>query len=167
MLSYCPDTGELRWLEQRWTDSRGRPRAFSRGGQKAGCLRRDGKVVVSIGGRLYLASRVIWKLVHGEEPICIDHINGNPADNRLCNLRNVTQQENNRNLAARRCTSGHAGVSYRADRRAWRAYVSDSGARIHLGYFKTKDEAVAARLKAQQELGYTERHGKPRAEVSA
>jgi len=50
-----------------------------------------------LDGKLYLAHRIIWKLVHDEEPDVIDHINRDRTDNRLRNLRNVTQAANLQN----------------------------------------------------------------------
>ena len=124
LLSYDPESGLLTWRKREWVDSRGRSRAFKFGGKVAGSVRSDGKAVVGIHGALHLAHRVIWKMVHGEEPDCVDHINGDCSDNRLENLRNVSQAENNRNVARRSDnTSGVGGVSYQADRRAWRAYL--------------------------------------------
>jgi len=47
-----------------------------------------------VDGVTYFAHRIIWKMVHGEDPLIVDHINRDPSDNRIENLRNVTQREN-------------------------------------------------------------------------
>lgn len=156
VLIYTPETGELVWRRREWIDKRGRRKAFKFGGKPAGHLRDDGKYVIGVGRSLHLSHRVIWKMVHGEDPDCVDHINGDCSDNRLENLRNVSQAENNKNIARRSDnTSGVGGVSYRADRRAWRAYLKGKT----IGSFKTKQEAIEARLNAQRKAGFTERHG--------
>ena len=52
------------------------------------------------GSRLihFLYHRAVWAVVHGYLPVVIDHINGNPYDNRLENLREVSASENNKNV---------------------------------------------------------------------
>lgn len=49
----------------------------------------DGFRRVMIDGRLYHSERIIWKLMTGEDPADILHINGNRSDNRWCNLKRV------------------------------------------------------------------------------
>lgn len=76
----------------------------------------------------------------------VDHINGDKLDNRRCNLRAVTSAQNswNAGLSARN-TSGRKGVSYCGRRNRWHAYITVHGQRIHLGFYKCIDEAIAAR----------------------
>lgn len=157
LLQYDEASGNLTWRHREWIDPRGRRREFRFSGQQAGCVRTDSRHVVMVDGKLFVAARLIWKMVHGVDPVCVDHINGDPRDNRLSNLRNVTQAENNTNVRRRSDnTSGCAGVSYRPDRGTWRAYLRGKT----LGTFKTKQDAVEARLKAQEAAGFSERHGK-------
>ena len=87
-------------------------------------------------------------------------MNGNRKDNRLCNLRSVSTSINGRN-AKRRAdnTSGANGVHYHKSRRKWIAYIDTDGSRTYLGYFTAKDEAVAARKRADASNGFTARHG--------
>jgi hypothetical protein len=74
----------------------------------------------------------------------VDHINHNPLDNRRRNLRVCTHAENMMNV---RPYSQSCGV--RPVGKSWRAFLSHGGRQIHVGYFKTKDDAIAARsLKA-------------------
>jgi hypothetical protein len=74
-------------------------------GKKAGyvCKRH---IQIRINKKLYYAHRLAWIYVYGREPDSIDHINGNPTDNRICNLRSVTHQTNMENL--RRATTKNA-----------------------------------------------------------
>ena len=117
-----------------------------------------------------LAHRLIWEMVVGPIPkgMQIDHINGKRSDNRISNLRLVTQAENSRNMKMLRTnTSGVTGVTLGKKMKKWRARISDSnGQRIHLGYFHTKEEALASihPLRTLPENNYTSRHGKHEAE---
>lgn len=85
-----------------------------------------------------------------------DHINRNKLDNRRENLRVVSRSINNFNTPpAKNNTSGHKGVGYFKPAGLWRAYIKHQShpRRIELGYFKTKDEAIAARQAAEAALG--------------
>lgn len=85
-----------------------------------------------------------------------DHINRNKLDNRRSNLRVVDRSANNFNSdPASNNTSGHKGVGYFKPAKLWRAYIKHQSElkRIELGYFKTKEEAIAARRAAEERLG--------------
>lgn len=89
----------------------------------------------------YHAHRIIWKMVTGEEPDMIDHINGDGFDNRWCNLRNVNRLINNQNRRLHRTnTTGTAGVKLHSSGK-WQARYAQK----HLGTFETKKEAIEAR----------------------
>lgn len=97
------------------------------------------------------AHRIIWKLVTGNEPVgVIDHLNLNKLDNRFENLRDVSQHENmmNKGLMCNN-TSGVAGLSYVKSDNVWRASININNRGYRLGTFKTKEEAVAARIHAE------------------
>ncbi|OGN96974.1 MAG: hypothetical protein A2Z77_00560 [Chloroflexi bacterium RBG_13_51_36] len=80
-----------------------------------------------------------------------DHINRNKIDNRRSNLRPATHAENNRNVGLR-CdnTSGFRGVYWYRWYSKWLAYISVNGKRIHLGYFDDLQDAISARLSAEE-----------------
>ena len=98
------------------------------------------------------AHRIIWKLVHGDEPNGqIDHVNGVRHDNRIANLRLSDQCENQRNAGLRIDNkSGHAGVHVRKDGKII-AYICGK----YIGVFQTVAAADAARFKLEKELGFT------------
>ena len=81
-----------------------------------------------------------------------DHINRNELDNRSCNLRPCTQQENARNKSIRSDnTSGITGVDWSKNRQKWRVRIyNDQGKEILVGYFDNLDEAANARLEAEK-----------------
>lgn len=109
------------------------------------------------------AHRVVWAMLHGCWPVGeIDHINGNPADNRIGNLRDVSHSDNLKNRKiSKNNTSGVVGVYWRKDRMKWRACIEANGVQMHLGTFDTRDEAVEARRKAQSKFGFHSNHGRP------
>jgi hypothetical protein len=92
-------------------------------------------------GATILMHRVVADAVPGFN---VDHINGNPADNRRRNLRLCTQAENVRNTRRRADnTTGFKGVSLH-DSGLYRARLHSEGRGKLVGYFKTPEEAARA-----------------------
>jgi len=87
----------------------------------------------------------------------VDHVNGNGLDNRRCNLRFATAQQNAANAAKPRisgCTSIYKGVYLELSgqrKKRWRAGIRVDSKRIHLGSFATEAEAAVAYNKAATE----------------
>jgi hypothetical protein len=132
-LSYCPDTGELRWIKHQTRRSKV--------GKRADLASADGYRAVFFGGRLRAAHRLAWLYVHGECPAFLDHINGDRQDNRLANLRPATKSQNQANRAKNRNnTSGYKGVRWESDRKKWRATFAHK----MIGRFDTAEQAHAA-----------------------
>lgn len=90
---------------------------------------------------------------NGINDFVVDHINGNSKDNRKCNLRITTQGNNviNKSYMSNN-TFGFIGVSYRKCRDCYDPEIRLNNKRCHLGYCKTKEEAVYARYVAEQIL---------------
>lgn len=79
-----------------------------------------------------------------------DHINRNPLNNRRCNLRKCTKQENNYNHSLRiDNTSGISGVHWYTSRKKWVARIGINGKQKLLGRFDSRDEAITIRLQAE------------------
>lgn len=130
---YDPETGIFYW------------RTASGRGRVAGCTYSNGYHNLRWNGKLVGAHRLAWLYIHGEIPHQIDHINGDPSDNRIANLRPSTQAQNRLNSRTRRDSrSGLKGIHYRADRNKWRATIGPRGAVKHLGYFETQELAREA-----------------------
>ncbi len=124
-------------------------------GTVAGSKNSRGYIRLQIGGstgKTFAAHRVIWAMYHGYWPEYeIDHINRIRDDNRICNLRIVSPQENAKNkLMYASNKSGHTGV-YKV-RNFWRATITANGVRADLGVFYTFEAAVAARQDAERKL---------------
>lgn len=83
----------------------------------------------------------------------VDHVNRSKTDNRRSNLRICSIKENVRNAGlSKNSTSGINGVSYRKDRKRWRAYITVNRKQLSLGNFKTKEEAQVARQEGERRL---------------
>lgn len=144
VLNYCPETGILTWRKSPRPGWVGKP---------AGMLTKYGYVRVQLGKRKYMAHRLIWLYVYGYEPPHeIDHVNGDRADNRLCNLREATRAENMQNKRRyRNNTSGLVGATWSQVRRKWAANIQTEGRQVNLGFYDTPEEARAAYLSAKAE----------------
>lgn len=160
VLSYDPETGLLTWLGRKG-DTRFVRTFNSRFAAKPAFTTLErGYLQGRIDGRLFYAHRIIWKLMTGEEPDDVDHLNGKRSDNRWANLRNVSRTENMRNRRLSDAnTSGVFGVS-KTYWGAWQAKIGDQNRTVTIGSFRTKQEAVAARKSAERKLGYHENHGR-------
>ena len=85
----------------------------------------------------------------------VDHVNGNPLDNRLTNLRiaNKSQNAANRGLDKNN-TTGYKGVSQVKKTGRYRATIRVKGKNIHIGIFAlAKDAAVAYKQMAFRYFG--------------
>ncbi len=85
----------------------------------------------------------------------VDHIDNNPQNNSIANLRWVTSKENNQNRSiSNRNTSGTKGIYYNKQAKKWIAYIRIDGILIHLGCFDIIEDAIQARKKkVNQEFG--------------
>lgn len=123
-------------------------------GSIAGSLKENGYVRVSIQNRLYWAHRVVWAIHTGAWPDHeIDHINGNPSDNRIENLRLATRLQNsaNRGPVAGKAV-GLLGVQWRKKEKKFYSQIRENGKRRSLGFFDTAEEAHAAYMAVARRL---------------
>lgn len=123
-------------------------------GQRVGSLSENGYLRVGCMGRRYKAHRVIYYLCKGVWPIgVVDHINGDPSDNRIENLRDISQAENLRSFRkVCKGSSSYRGVSAFRDR--WQSEISYCGKKYRLGYFTCEKEAALAYNYKAMELGF-------------
>jgi len=137
LLNYDPETGVFTRKVRR--------RRFL-AGEVAGTLNGKGYIRIRIDGKDYLAHRLAWLVVHGHLPDELDHINGEPSDNRIINLRQATRQENVRNTGMRvNNTSGYKGVCWGKSRGKWIATARDAnGKSKYIGRFHNPEAASAA-----------------------
>lgn len=149
LLRYDADSGKLFWntrprslfvsdkAHKVWNTQNAGKQAFtasSAAGYKVG----------RIFGKGYLAHRIIWCMVYGDfVKDTIDHINQDPSDNRLENLREATKSENRANSRSRLSSKLRLkGVYWSEKDKKYVAEIIVSGKKTRLGYFRSADEAA-------------------------
>lgn len=135
---------------------------------KAGSVHTDNTgrkcIHVSINNRKYKGHRVCWELVNGPIPpgMTIDHIDHNPLNNRISNLRLANQTEQKRNMPiSKRNSSGVVGVCWNKKAKKWLAKIGVNGKIIELGASKKIEDAIEMRKKAEIDYGFHKNHGAP------
>lgn len=151
-FTYNPNTGEMAWREEakmvggapRQTDQLGKPNA-------------KGYRKVQVLGSVWYIHRLAWAIHYGEDPgvMLVDHIDGNPSNNRIKNLRLVTHARSlNRSNQVIRSSTGVRGVNaVTAYPGKFIAYVNFEGKRYHLGTFECLEKASKAVERKRKELG--------------
>ena len=154
------ENGRLFWLE--------RPRRHFRDecvwktwnkrwpGKEAGNRFKDGdgyyRWQVGLQSRTYTRYMIIWALHKGKWCSGLDHINRDPLDDRIENLRVATKSQNAANCRIpSNNTSGIKGVAYHKRTGKWQVQIKVRGQHISLGCYFDIEEARAARVKAAQE----------------
>jgi hypothetical protein len=139
LLRYEPETGHFYWRKNR--------RGMAKAGMRAGSINSGGYVMIAFLGHPYTAHKLAWILYYGSEPKYItpgrggiDHINGDKADNRICNLRLATNSQNQANQRKSRSSCGFKGVAKSSPNR-WEAKIRVNGKRIYLGNSPTPEGA--------------------------
>jgi len=119
----------------------------------AGWVSPSGYTHIRLKGKLYLEHRLIYLLFHKHLPALIDHIDRDPTNNRIENLREACKKVNaiNSGLPTNN-KSGVKGVSWHKAGSKWTAQIKNDGVKIHLGSYERLQDAVEARLKAEEDL---------------
>lgn len=142
-FEYDKETGKLYWKvrpQSHFRTARGRNTRNARyAGKEAGCINKFGRVEVRVGLLCWLAHRLIWLMHTGELPKIIDHIDRDPTNNRIENLRVCTHSENLIN-SRKRAAGKIAGVR-EVRPGTWVARMKVEGKQIHLGRFDSREEA--------------------------
>ena len=145
LLEYNPDSGIFTWKSARGPHAKG---------SAAGNIQSNGYCQIRIDYKLFLSHRLAWFYCFTEWPeYLIDHIDGNPSNNKLDNLREATQSQNMQNTGLLRTnSSGFRGVSYVKSRNKYEAYISIDNKKKNLGHFNTAEEASIAYLNAANQV---------------
>lgn len=111
------------------------------------CISKTGYAVANIGGKVTKMHRYLLSV--SAPQLVVDHINGNPLDNRRSNLRICSAAENGRNLKRKATnTSGYAGIRVTKNNR-YNVRITYNGEERHIGNFINLDDAVKARKQAE------------------
>lgn len=140
----------------------GNGRVQIKAGSKAGYKMKTGYLSVSSNLKSQLVHRIIWEMHHGKIPdgMQIDHINHIRDDNRIENLRLVSNQENHKNISMQsNNTSGITGVYWHKAAKKWMASIKIDGKMRYLGLFSDINSAAKARLSAEKEHEFHDNHG--------
>jgi len=134
-LDYDPETGIFTWKQKKI----GRRR-------KVGTINGHGHRTVMLDGRLYYLHRLAWLLSYGKWPVKdVDHLDGDPSNNRLVNLREATCSQNVGNARRSKAnTSGFKGVTWHKRLGKWQAQIMVDRCNHHLGYHLTAEAAHVA-----------------------
>ena len=146
LLSYDPETGDLRWI--------GRGKGI-RSGAIAGSVGSRGYRTIRVNHHRYKAHRLAWLMHHGADPgeLQVDHRDCNPANNRISNLRLASPEQNIHNSQLSRSNkSGVKGVCWATRKRKWKASLEAWGVVHHLGWFTHLQDAIDAVTEARLRL---------------
>lgn len=120
-------------------------------GQTIGHTNNQGRIEVSVDGKVYLAHRLAWLYMTGAWPKNqIDHKDGDPSNNAFDNLRDVTGTENMQNQRKARSNNIVGLLGVRKHYRKWQASISVNGKAVFLGSFDTAEQAGQAYIEAKR-----------------
>ena len=120
----------------------------------------QGYIRIRIFGKKYMAHRLAYLYMMGEWPDQIDHQDRNRSNNKWGNLTNSSDKLNRKNTSLRkRNNTGVAGVTWSEKRKRYIARVTCNYEQIWLGQFKTLEEAIEARSKANVKFNFHKNHG--------
>jgi len=129
--------------------------------KKLGTIDEYGYVRVCVDYVVYKSHRLAWLYMHGNFPNHqIDHIDHDRTNNKINNLRDVTHNENSKNLSISPLNkSGFTGICWCNTYMRWHARIYVNGKSIHIGYFLNKEEAINARNNANLKYKFHANHG--------
>lgn len=126
-----------------------------RAGMDAGCSRKDGYQIVTIRGKSYLVHRIVWYLANGPIPegLVIDHIDGDPSNNRIENLRLATRSQNQMNCKKHSDGAQRSkGYYWSKSNKKFVASIQVGGEYEYLGQHDLEEDARAAYQEASKRL---------------
>lgn len=115
-------------------------------GDVAGGMRPDGYYRLHVNNKRYLLHRIIFLYHHGYLPKYLDHIDRNPSNNRIENLRPATSSQNHMNARKRDSdnSSRFKGVSFHTQNHNWKSRIYINGKEQHIGVYESEKLAALA-----------------------
>ena len=166
-LIYDPDTGIITWIRRprehfkdatswrKWNTKNKNKRAFT-------AINSNGYYQGGLDGKIFLAHRIIFKLIHGYEPDMVDHKDGVRTNNKSLNLlpSNNTLNQRNKKISSANKSSRVIGVTWHNTSKKWLARIKVNNKQIHLGYFDDLNDAKDARKEAEEKYNFSSTHGR-------
>lgn len=177
ILYYDPPTGIFTWLERpiamfshcKYPERQCNAWNTRNSGKIAGVKRKDRKlfyikifITLNGDGKGHQAHRLaIFYMTGHWPPESVDHIDGDGTNNRMNNLRKVSDQENKKNRSIQiNNSSGFNGVNWSERYKKWRVRIKIRGKDISGGYFINKEDAIAKRQELNILYGFHKNHGR-------
>jgi hypothetical protein len=139
-FTYNPENGEV----------------YSRYGKISKSMHKNGyiDIQITLNKKKYhlLAHQFGWYWVYKECVECLDHINGIRNDNRICNLRSITNQQNQWNRTTAK------GFFWNKQVNKWQSQIQLNKKTIYLGTYNIKEEARNAYLQAKEKHHVIQKH---------
>lgn len=145
VLYYDPNTGLFTWICKK---------KIKNNKKYAGYKDKDGYLIITINGKAYKAHRLVFMYVYGIKPKKeVDHINGIVDDNRLINLREANKSSNLQNQKRAHKNNLSTGLlGAHKQNNLFTSCIRHNGKQIHLGCFKTAEDAHNAYIEAKRKL---------------
>lgn len=150
-VSYDPKTGIL-------TRQRKPNKSKAMLGPIKGTKKDEGHLKVAIDGVEKYLHQIAWYLHYGTWPTeIIDHIDGDPTNNKINNLRLVTKHENvlNQRRAHKTNRSGLLGAHWIEEKKKFHSSIWFKNKKYNLGYYDTAQAAHEAYVQAKRNLHST------------
>lgn len=130
-------------------------------GDLAGYVTNEGYVSVKVNRKSYLVHRLIYLMHYGSMPQQIDHIDGNPSNNDIKNLREVTGSQNCMNKRiSQKNTSGYKNICFVKKINKWRVQIKSKGKTLSFGCFEDIELAdLVAQEVRNKYFGSYAKHG--------
>jgi len=145
VIQYAPDEGAFYWRVNHRHPS-------ARVGLRAGRVNKLGRAQIGYRRKQLFVHRLVWLFEKGVWPQgMVDHIDGNPLNNVITNLRESSHKLNGQNQQAVR-NGKLIGASWHKGKNKYIAAIKVDGKRIHLGYFKTEELAHRAYVNAKRSI---------------